>query len=295
MPTSFILRPLAACLFFLSSGIWASSEDSQTVLFKAAWLKNEEQSYVLEHKTYNLQQGDTSELETISLKADVMVQDSTGDRYVLVWSFYEFSMQSNHYPSVWLMQYIKDLKISCRTSPVGVLKEFPDLADFRKRLDQAVESAFASYQGLPSEASRARVYRLREELESFLLMTINHVHQAYGLGYTPGEVVEVSDKMETRFSETVVDALIRKKLDNYNPESGVASLVMATLLDTAQLNKAMQEFTASKDLQRPVYRQENTSALVMHIPSGWLLYGFDKREVYQGKNLYGEFFEITYR
>ena len=45
----------------------------------------------------------------------------------------------------------------------------------------------------------------------------------------------------------------------------------------------------------PVYKQENTSALVMHIPSGWPLYGFDKRELTQDRNLYGEFFEITHR
>ena len=100
--------------------------------------------------------------------------------------------------------------------------------------------------------------------------------------------------METRFSETAIDAVVRKKLDNYDPETGVAGLVMATMLDSAQLNRAMQEYTASRDLKQPIYRQENTAALVMHIPSGWLLYGFDKREVYQGKSLYGEFFEITH-
>ncbi|MDD2559758.1 MAG: hypothetical protein PHE04_03705 [Bacteroidales bacterium] len=294
MLTSVFYRFLTACLFFVSTGLLASEGEKPDVLFKAAWLKNEAQSYLLEHRNYSLEQGDTTELETITLMADVNVQDSTGDRYVVVWSFYDFSMQSNHYPSVWLMQHIKDLKISCRTTPVGVLKEFPDLANFHKGLDEAVESAFASYQGLPSETSRARVYRLREDLESFLLMTINHVHQAYGLGYTPGEVVDVPDKMETRFSETAIDAVVRKKLDNYDPETGVAGLVMATMLDSAQLNRAMQEYTASRDLKQPIYRQENTAALVMHIPSGWLLYGFDKREVYQGKSLYGEFFEITH-
>ncbi|MCK9300534.1 MAG: hypothetical protein M0P23_04060 [Bacteroidales bacterium] len=295
MPTSVIYRFLTSWLFFVSPALLAFAGEKPDVLFMAAWLKNEEQSYMLEHKTYSLEQGDTSELETINLMADVSVQDSTAERYVLEWSFYEFSMQSNHYPSVWLMQHIKDLKISCRTTPAGVLKEFPDLEDFRKGLDQAVESAFSSYQGLPSEASRARVYRLREELEAFILMAINHIHQAYGLGYIPGEVVEVPDKMETRFSETAIDAMIRKKLEHYDPESGVASLIMATMLDSAQLNRAMQEYMASHDLKQPVYRQENTAALVMHIPSGWLLYGFDKREIFQGKSLYGEFFEITHR
>jgi hypothetical protein len=293
MPVSVIFRILAGCLCFAFSGLSAHAKDSQTVLFKAAWLKNEAQSYTLEHKTYRLQQGDTSELETISLRADVTVRDSTYDRYVLVWSFCDFSMQSSHYPSVWLMQHIKDLKISCRTTTAGVLKEFPDLDDFRKGLDRSLESAFASYQGLPSEASRTRVYRLREELESFLLMTIHHVHQAYGLGYTPGEIVEVPEKMNIRFSETAIDAVVRKKLDGYDPESGVAGLVMATVLDTAQLNKAMRPLSSA--LIQPVYKQENTSALVMHIPSGWPLYGFDKRELTQDRNLYGEFFEITHR
>jgi hypothetical protein len=68
---------------------------------------------------------------------------------------------------------------------------------------------------------------------------------------------------------------------------------MATVLDTAQLNKAMRPLSSA--LIQPVYKQENTSALVMHIPSGWPLYGFDKRELTQDRNLYGEFFEITHR
>nr|HPL07132.1 hypothetical protein [Bacteroidales bacterium] len=64
MPVSVIFRILAGCLCFAFSGLSAHAKDSQTVLFKAAWLKNEAQSYTLEHKTYRLQQGDTSELET---------------------------------------------------------------------------------------------------------------------------------------------------------------------------------------------------------------------------------------
>lgn len=294
MRTNSVFRLLGIALFLITTSLQARPDAGESVVFNAAWLKNEAQSYTLEYLHYSLSGKDTTELEKLSLQIEVLVQDSSSDYFVLEWHFHDFALQSNHYPSVWLMQHIQNLSLSCKTSPVGVLKEFKQLEDFRLSLDKAVDLAFASYQGLPSESSRARVYSLREELEALLIRVVYHMHQAYGLGYVLDEVIEVPDKMEVRFSDSPVDAIIRKKLDTYDPESGIAGLVMATMLDSAQLNQVMQQYMSSQDLQQPVYRQQNTSALVMHIPSGWVLYSFDKREVSKGKDLYAEFFEISH-
>lgn len=241
----------------------SAQETASEVIFNAHWLKGEYQSYQLYGQSYILQKGDTIEQESFTCMADVLVCDSNYKQFGQEWRFYDFRYQGKSYLNTRWMESLEELTLSCVTSPVGVLQEIRRPELLRQALDHSIDEVFRHYEGLPTLESRQGLYALRQHLEEWLFDTLMRFYDCYGRAYCLGRVVEVPDEMGIDDKSFKLTRF--KKLESY--EDDIATLVTASVPDTTF-------YTADST----ALLIEMSAAQMMHIPTGWPVYGYELME-----------------
>lgn len=264
--------------------------ESEAVVLNAHWVRHEYQPYCLSRLVYTIDGRDTVSVERLWLRADVSVADSSSRGYRLSWRIHYLSVETDHYLSRQWADFVDHFEFDYPVSRQGVMTG----SDLPKRLEALlngeIDRFFAQYKGKTTLESRERLYRLRDGLAEFLLSAVGQLHQAYGLGYVVGEVVPVPVKMAYGDRGQEVDAVVYKKLESC--KDGVATLVSSTVMDTAQVNRLLRQ-ALEPGASLPVWQQEDLGALVMHLSSGWVLYSSRRREVREGRYIYGDENEIS--
>lgn len=252
-------------LCLLSAFSVVPAAKAQEVLFTTHWQDHEYQPYRLEHQEYTRDGNDTLSFESFSFVCDVLIEDSLPKHYSLSWRMHDFSLQTDHYLSRQWFQSLYEFRLDYTTDKIGVLERLLNADEFDRALDESVDAFFRTYPGETLLADRERLYALRDNLERFVLSSVQQYHQAYGLAYRLGEVLEMPAEVE--LGSTVQPAKVYKKLEAADTQT--ATLVTATVLDS-------------------IPGQENTGAWMMHLPSGWVVCSYDNREI----NNQGEYSEI---
>lgn len=241
------------------------AQASSEVIFNARWLDKEYQRYELRCSSYALQREDTTEQETFVCQMDVIVKDSTYNAFFLEYALSDFKWMGPHYLNTRWVHSLKDFRIVVKASPVGVLQEIQDSKTFSEALDKSIDDLFKHYGSLPELEAREKLYALRADVQAWILSAIVQFHSAYGLAYREGEVLEVPDKMAWDEHSEPMNVLHYKKLEDNS--DGVATLVTATVpVDTLY---------AADSTILPF---EQTSAMMMHIPTGWPVYTYRQLE-----------------
>lgn len=266
------------------------SAESEAVVFNAHWIRHEYQPYRLNRLVYTIDGRDTVSVERLWLSADVTVADSSSVGYRLSWRIHHLSVETDHYLSRQWADYIDHFEFDYPVSRQGALRESDLPLRLEALLNGETDRFFAQYGGKTTLESRERLYRLRDGLAEFLLSAVGQLHQAYGLGYVPGEVVPVPVKMAYGEKGQEVDAVVYKKLEAC--EEGVATLVSSTVMDTAQVNRLLRQ-ALEPGASLPTWQQEDLGALVIHLSSGWVLYSSRRREMREGRYIYGDENEIS--
>jgi len=284
-----------ACL--LSLPLFSAESDS-SVVFKASFLKNELQSYEISRALYTIHRSDTTSLERIRFKADIYVRDSTENYYLLSWKFSNFTISANNQQLRKLIEMAKPVEISCRISKPGVFIEFLNGEKVTTSLEEALPAVLAQYANKKDpkdQAEVARIYDMRETLETLMLRSVTQFHQVYGLGYTLGEIIDVPTEVNSRFSSIPIKGIIRKKLTKIDLENHLAVLSTATFLDRTEFQKALKEYLHLESLPEASISQGNIGSVVMDLSTGWVLWSFDQRETRAGNDIYGELVEIQHK
>jgi hypothetical protein len=285
-------------LFFcLVSSTTMAAEFDSSVVFRASFLKNELQSYEISRSLYTMKKSDTTSLERLRFKADVYVMDSTENYYLLTWKFSKFAINTEDIQLRQLIALAKSVEISYRISKPGVLNEFLNGKDVSTCLEEALSKVLASYankKGTESQAEVEKLYEMRETVETMMLRSVNQFHQAYGLGYKLGEVIDDSTELDSRFSSKPIQGIIRKKLTKIDSENHFAILSTATFYNEKQFQKAFMEYMKIDSIPENAVNQENMGGVVMDMLTGWVLWTFEQRETRFGNNVYGELVEIQH-
>jgi len=283
--------------FSLFSLSIVAAESDSSVIFKASFLKNELQHYEISRLIYTIQKGDTTSIERIRFQVDVFVTDSTENYYTLSWKFYNFTINTDNPSLRQLIALAKPVEISYQISKPGELLEFLNWSKISTCLEVAlpkVLAPFATKAGDNAKADVARIYEMRETLETLMLRSVHQFHQVYGLGYTLGESVDVPTEVNSRFSSTPIKGIIRKKLTRIDSENHIAALSTATFLDTKAFQKSLSDYLHTDSIPQSSINQENTGSVVMDLITGWMLWSFDQREGRAGTDIYGELIEIQH-
>ena len=292
------MKKIIFYLFFsLIASTLSAVEMDSSVIFKASFLKNELQSYQISRGLYTIKKADTTSFERIKFNADIYVKDSTENYYLLNWRFSKFSINTDDQQLTQLIALAKPVEISCRISKVGVFMEFLDGEKVSACLEEALPVVLAQFANKKSDADKAqvaRIYDLRETMETLMLRSIIQFHQVYGLGYKLDEVVDVPTEVNSRFSSTPIKGIIRKKLTKIDTENNIAVLSTATFLDTKEFQKAFKEYLHIGAIPESSLNQENMGSIVMDLSTGWVLWTFDQRETKVGNEKYGEQIEIQH-
>jgi len=286
------------CLFFcIISMVSMASVSDSSVVFKASFLKNELQSYSISRSLYTLAKSDTTSLERIRFKADVYVQDSTENYYILSWRFSNFTINTDNVQLKELIALSKPVEINYRITKPGVFADFINGEKVSTCLEDAlpkVLAQFAGKKGKDVQAAVASIYDMRETIETLMLRSITQFHQAYGLGYKLDEVVDVPTEMTSRFSATPIKGIIRKKLTKIDTENNFAILSTATFLDKTELQKSFMESIKLDSVPVTSIEQQNMGGIVLNLSTGWVLWTFDQRETKVTNIVYGELVEIKH-
>lgn len=232
-------------------------------IFNAHWMRQEYQPYTLSRQSYVLQSGDTTEMERLLCQADVLVCDSTYKAYRMQWRFSGLAWQGRHYLLSQWVASLKDFRVECETSPAGVLKAIDQAQTLREHIDASIDAFFAHLDRVPPLDERERLYVLGRQVEDWLLASVYQFYECYGLGYRLGQTVLVPDQIG--WDGKTLPVTRYKKLESL--QDGMATLLTATVPDTVL-------YTAdSTRLQL-----EQTSAMMMHLASGWPVYSYEQRE-----------------
>jgi hypothetical protein len=269
------------------------------VVFKAGFLNKELQCYEVTRVEYTLQKGDTTALQSIRFKVHVNVTDSTDNYYILSWRFSDYSIDTNDPDLKEMIDLARPVRISYRISKPGALMEFLDWEEVNSCLDDALPKVLEPFltkknTDSVSKAEVSRIYELRETMSTLMLQAVRQFHQAYGLGYKLGEVIEDPTEVNSRFSSKPIKGVIRKKLARIDTENHFAELTTATFLNKNELKAALSNYLHTDTIPSSSLDQENIGGLVMDLSTGWLIWSFDQREGKAGSSIYGDMIEIQH-
>lgn len=281
----------------LSWTMMAQSTDSSAI-FKTNFLKNEYQRYDISKTIYTLNRKDTTEMTRFGFKAEVVVADSTEYSYNLKWKISTYSINTSDSYLQKLIGLAAPVLVSYRISKPGVFEEFISGTSVTNCLETALPKVLDAFQGKSDSTSRAevaKIYALRESVESLILSFMIQFHQFHGLGYTLGEVVNVPVEITSRFTSKPLPGIQRKKLTAIDAANQTAVMAYATVLDMAGYRKALSdnlkmELDTFKDLQ-----QNEIGSTMIDLRTGWPIWSMNQRESIAGAMTYGEQLEIQYK
>lgn len=288
---------LMVLIGLLSWTMSAQNLDS-SVVFKAKFLKNEYQRYEVSKTLFTLNRKDTIELLQLGFKAEVVVSDSTEQSYILNWKISTYTVNTNNTHLQKLISLATPVQISYRISKSGAFSEFINGTNVTSCLETALPKVLDSFKSKSdslSKAEVAKIYNLRENLETLILGFMVQFHQFHGLGYTLGEVVTVPIEVTSRFASKPLPGIQRKKLISIDDDHESAVVSYATMLDQAGYRQALSENilatkTAFKNLQ-----QNELGSTMMDLRTGWPIWSLNQREAVADTLTYGEILEIQYK
>lgn len=293
MPRNVLILLLALC----SWNLMAQSPDS-TVVFKTKFLKNEYQRYEVSKTLYTLHRKDTTDLLRIGFKAEVVVADSLENAYILNWKISNYNISTNDTYLQKLVSLAAPVMVSYRISKPGVFEEFITGTTATSCLEAAlpkVLDAFKDKKDSVSKAEVAKIYSLRENLETLILGFMIQFHQFHGLGYTLGEVVSVPVELTSRFTDKPLPGVQRKKLTAIDRESQTATVAYATILDMAGIREALTQNLKTTMQSVKNLQQNEIGSMMLDIRTGWPIWSMNQREASANGATYGEQLEIQYK
>jgi len=275
----------------------AQSSDSSAV-FKTKFLKNEYQRYEISKTLYTLTRKDTTEMMRFGFKAEVVVADSSEYSYNLKWKISTYTINTSDSYLQKMIGLAAPVMVSYRISKPGVFEEFISGTSVTNCLEAALPKVLEAFQGKSDSTSRAevaKIYALRENMESLILSFMIQFHQFHGLGYTLGEVVNVPVEITSRFTTKPLPGIQRKKLTTIDTANQTAVMAYATVLDMAGYRKALSdnlkmELDNFKNLQ-----QNEIGSTMIDLRTGWPIWSMNQRESIAGAMTYGEQLEIQYK
>lgn len=282
---------------FVSWSMNAQLTDS-TAVFKAQFLKNEYQRYDVSKTLYTLHRKDTTDLLRVGFKAEVVVSDSLEQAYILKWKLSGFSISTDDSYLQQLVSLAVPVQVSYRTSKPGVFEEFITGTSVTGCLEAALPKVLVAFKNKSDSVSRAevaKIYALRENLETLMLGFMIQFHQFHGLGYDLGEVVTVPVEITSRFSANPLPGIQRKKLTAIDRTNQTATIAYATMLDMAGFRQTLSNnlkttLDAFKDLQ-----QNEIGSMMLDVRTGWPIWSMNQREASANGITYGEQLEIQYK
>lgn len=289
---------LVACLFGLLSWTTLAQNSDSSVVFKAKFLKSEYQRYEVSKTLYTLHRKDTTDLSRIGFKAEVVVADSLENAYILNWKISGYTINTNDTYLQKLIGLAAPVLVSYRVSKPGVFEEFitgTSVTDCLSASLPKVLEAFKNKSDSASKAEVAKIYSMRENLETLILSFMIQFHQFHGLGYTLGEVVTVPVEITSRFSSKPLPGVQRKKLTNIDATNQTAVVAYATILDQVGLRQTLSDnLKATLETFKSLQQNEIGSAM-MDLRTGWPIWSMNQREASANNVTYGEQLEIQYK
>jgi hypothetical protein len=292
------MRKLFICIFctFFVMPLLASEADS-SVIFRAEFLKNEIQQYIVSLSTFSVTKGDTTAYEKLQSKVDVYVADSSVNQYIITWRFYDFSINTSNRNLKDLIEKAKPVKISYRTSRQGELNEFISWEETSTCLEDGMKvvlERFASRKDSLAKAEVKNIFAFRESLETMMLRSIRDFHQAYGLGYNLNEDVDVPAEIFGLVSSEPVQGITRKRLTGIDRNSNLAMLSTATFPDRNSLKEAFEKYYPGVSVPLSLLNQSILGGIVSDLKTGWIFYTFEQRDRVKGSVTNSELLEIKH-
>jgi hypothetical protein len=179
-----------------------------------------------------------------------------------------------------------------------VFEEFITGTSVTSCLEAALPKVLDTFKNKSDSASKAevaKIYALRENLETLMLSFMIQFHQFYGLGYTLGEVVTVPVEITSRFSTKPLPGVQRKKLVKIDLTTQTAVVAYATILDQVGLRQTLSENLKTTLATFKNLQQNEIGSTLMDLRTGWPIWSMNQREATANAVMYGEQLEIQYK
>ncbi len=273
----------------------AGARSDSTAVFKAAFLSGEWQPYVMQSTDYALNGPDTTFLQRLTASVDVVVTDSTADRYVLTWRFHAFALETDSRLLKAVVAKAEPVTVTCLVSPVGILREFLNWSSLTTCLDEALKAELPSYALRSDSAAKReieRLYAFRSGLEGLLLRSIRLFHQLHGYGYDLGAVVDVPTQLALPGLTDQVPGTVRKRLDVLDEGTAVVSTV--SVPDTTHLKALLTRIKPTREESDALLATKMTGSTVFDLKTGWVFYTFEALEQAIDQVNTGQLLELTH-
>lgn len=281
--------------------------NDSTVQFVGYWDLNETQLYRVVHQKYKVSGQDTVSREMISYDSEISIIDSSANGYTVKWTYKNYDFKTDNKFTEKLMKIAEDISIIYTTDDLGVFQEIKNFKEIKSIIDKSIDSLAIEFKDIPNInpilQQVRQTFTTKEAIQSAGINEILYFHSPFGSQYNINLAYSKDTQLPNLYGGNPFDAKVESEIVEVDTVNSTAVVKIFTTVDSEQATEATYEYlkrlsktTNTPEPKRndiPLLNIQTRFASNVHMPSGWVLYTVNVKEVTSGEHLNIERTELT--
>ncbi len=292
-------------LIGLNSG--AQVLNDSTVQFVGYWNLNETQLYHIVNQKYKINGLDTVSRQTISYDSEITIMDSTANGYTIKWTYKNYDFNTDDKFTEKMMKLAQDMSVIYTTNELGEFQEVKNVEEIKSIINKSLDSLELEFKDIP--AIKPVVQQVRQTFtskEAIQTAGINEIllfHSPFGSRFNVNTLYSNDTQLSNLYGGKPFDAKVESEIVEVDEENNSAVLKIFTTVDSKQSTEAvynyLKQLAGSMNIPEPNKNDipemniATRFATNVHLPSGWVLYALNIKDVTSGEYVNAETTEMT--
>jgi len=285
---------------FLMAGISLNAQilNDSTVQFVGYWNLNESQTYRVEFSKFKIAGQDTTSKDVIRYDSEVTIIDSTATGYKIKWVYKNYSFKTDNELTARLLRLGENIPFVYTTDELGAFKELINYGEIKASIGIALDSLAVEFSDIPN-INRIldqvkETYATKEAIENNGMDEILYFHYPFGAQYNVNRVYSTDTKLSNLYGGDPFDAVVESSIVELDTVNSTSVVKIFTTIDSEQATDATYEYLKKLAQTNNEPEPERTGmpplsirirfASNVHMPTGWVIYAVNVKEVKSGDN-----------
>lgn len=278
-----------------------------TVQFIGYWKLNEQQVYNVVQQKFKIKGQDTTLREIISYDSEIAIIDSFSTGYKIKWAYKNFNYKTDNKFTEKLMKLAENMSIIYSTDEFGVFKEILNFDEIKPTIEKSLDSLAAEFKDIPNInpiiQQVRQTFTTKEAIQAAAINEILYFHSPFGSKYDTRFSYTNKTQLPNIYGGKPFDADVESNIVEVDTSNYSCFVKIYTTVDSLQAIDAIYEYlkNLSKTTNSPEIKREDIPGLSIqtrfasnvHMPTGWVLYAINVKEVISGEYTNIERTELT--
>jgi len=287
-------------LVLLMIGLYSNAQilSDSTVQFVGYWNLNESQLYNIVNQKYKINGQDTVSREIFRYDSEMTIIDSSSNGYTIKWTYKNFDYKTDNKFTEKLMKLAEDMSIIYTTDNLGAFQEIKNFKEIKSTIDRSIDSLVIEFKDIPNINSIIQqvkqTFTTKEAIQNAGINEILYFHSPFGTLYNINLAYSNDTQLTNLYGGKPFDAKVESEIVEVDTANTSAVVKIFTTVDSKQATEATYEYIKqlSKSTNTPEPKREDIPTLNIqtrfasnvHMPSGWVLYAINIKEVTSGEH-----------